>query len=128
MPNYRPDPNSMTSSKQIPGPLPDNHFDRVADIAPFSMSKQPTFVHVISAPGMCGFFFGRSASFSEKATTETSNPGIGCALTGSQHYVQFNSVAAGQYHMNPIAFSGSAADTAKIKFFYKGGLDGLGRP
>ena len=30
--------------------------------------------------------------------------------------------------INPIAISGSDADVAKIRFVYKGGLDGMGRP
>ena len=45
-----------------------------------------------------------------------------------QHYESFDVLAAGQYHLNPIAVSGSADDVAKIKFIYKGGLDGSGRP
>ena len=113
------------AAKQVPGPHPDIYYDRVGTLSSFSMSKSPTFVHVVSTVGAgLGFFFGNSASFASKATAE----GPGHGLTGSQHYAQFDTLAAGQYHLNPLAVSGSDADVAKIKFIYKGGLDGLGRP
>jgi len=124
MPNYIQDPND--SKKQIPGPKSDQHFDRAHSVTAFTMSKQPTFVQVISAvsDGL-GFFFGSSASFASKAIVEDAG---GVGPTGSQHYDTFDSMAAGQYNINPIAVSGSAGDVAKIKFIYKGGLDGQGRP
>ena len=122
MPDYIQDPNNP--KKQIPGPKTDQHYDRFNSTVAFSVTKQPTFVQVVStvSDGL-GFFFGSSASFASKAATEG-----GVTLTGSQHYETFDDLAAGQYHINPIAVSGSAADVAKIKFVYKGGLDGLGRP
>ena len=36
-------------------------------------------------------------------------------------------IAAGTYHINPIAVSGSAASVDKITYVYKGGPDGMGR-
>jgi len=122
MPNYIQDPND--SKKQIPGPKTDQHFDKVNSPTAFTIIKQPTYVHVVTAvTNGLGFFFGSSASFASKAATEG-----GPTLSGSTHYATFDSLAAGQYHLNPIAVSGSAADVAKIKFVFKGGLDGLGRP
>ena len=112
------------AAKQVPGPHPDNYYDRFGSPSAFSMSKSPTFVQVVSDVGAgLGFFFGSSASYASKATTEG-----GATLTGSAHYISFDTLAAGQYHLNPIAVSGSDTDVAKIKLIYKGGLDGLGRP
>ncbi len=127
MPDYIQDPNN--SKKQIPGPKTDQHFDRVASPAAFILTKQPHYVHMNSvATAALGFFFGSSASFSTKIVAEGATSIAASTLTGSQHYESFDVLAAGQYHLNPIAVSGSAADVAKVKFIYKGGLDGLGRP
>ena len=127
MPDYIQDPNN--SKKQIPGPKTDQHFDRVTSLEAFTITKQPHYVHVNSAVSLgLGFFFGNSASFSTKADAEIAAGAGGTTLSGSQHYESFDVLAAGQYHLNPIAVSGSAADVAKVKFIYKGGLDGLGRP
>ena len=126
MPDYIQDPND--SKKQIPGPKTDQHFDRFHSPSAFTQSKQPTYVQVVSnVAGGLGFFFGTSASFAAKAVTESGSANTN-KLTGSQHYIPFDALAAGQYHLNPIAVSGSAVDVAKIKFIYRGGLDGLGRP
>tara|TARA_Y100001963_G_C6487088_1_gene311669 strand:+ start:100 stop:480 length:381 start_codon:yes stop_codon:yes gene_type:complete len=126
MPDYIQDPND--SKKQIPGPKSDQHFDRFTSPLAFTQSKQPTYIQVVSnVGGGLGLFFGSSASFAAKAVTESGSAN-GYVLTASHHYETFDTLAAGQYHLNPIAVSGSAADVAKIKFVYKGGLDGLGRP
>ena len=134
MPNYIQDPDDP--KKQIPAPKTDQHYDRVNNTVAFQFYKTPTFVHVNAtiSKGL-GFFFGSSASFARKTLTEVSGASATAgggstitSLTGSQHYVQFDTLAAGQYHLNPVAVSGSTADVAKINFIYKGGLDGLGRP
>jgi|TARA_R110000824_G_scaffold132796_4_gene295366 hypothetical protein len=121
MPDYIQDPNN--SKKQIPGPKTDQHFDRFGQLVPYSMSKAPHYVQVNAAiTAGLGFFFGSSASFVAKDSA------TGYHTSASSDYIRFDTLAAGQYHMNPIAISGSAADVAKITFVYKGGLDGLGRP
>ena len=132
MPDYIQDPND--SKKQIPGPKTDQHFDRFSSPVAYSGSlKQPSYVLITSAiVGGLGFYFGKSDSFSASSATERkathTNDNTSPVLSGSQHYSQFNTLAAGQYSINPIAVSGSAVDVAKVKFVYKGGLDGMGRP
>ena len=126
MPNYIPDPND--SSKQIPGPKTDQHYDRFTTPTAFSGSfRQPSYVLLTAAAaGDIGFFFGSAKQFSSSAASEGNNPSP--VLSGSQYYQGFGQLAAGQYMLNPIAVSGSDVDVAKVRFVYKGGLDGMGRP
>ena len=125
MPDYIQDPNDP--KKQIPGNPPKNQYDRVATVGAFSMSKAPTYIHVVSnVAGGLGFYFGNSASFSEIAIAE--GGALAGGFTASSAYVPFDTLAAGQYHLNPIAVSGSDADAAKIIYVYQGGQDGAGRP
>jgi len=126
MPNYTQDPNSSSGSKQIPGPLTDQHYDRPRNVPTGSLVKTPNYILVNSTlTNNVGFFFGSSASYAAKATSE----GNAAVLTGSQHYTTM--LSAGTVgtvlHINPCAYSGSTADIGKITFVYKGGLDGLGR-
>ena len=124
MPNYKPDPNDST--KQVPGDFSDQHFDRHQNPAMHSMSKTPHYIIVSDTPDNdIGFFFGNSSSFATLSTSE----GTVAHLTGSQHYANFGKPTAGTtLNINPLAWSGSAADAGKVIFIYKGGLDGLGRP
>ena len=125
MPNYVQDPND--SKKQIPGAKTKQHYDRIINPTAFSGSlKTPTYIVVNSAiSNGLGFYFGSANDFSSSAASEGNNPSS--VLSGSSHYTPFNSMAAGTYHLNPVAVSGSDADVAKIFFVYKGGLDGMGR-
>ena len=125
MPNYTQDPNDST--KQVAGPLTDQHYDRARNVPTGSFVKTPHYVLVNSTlTNKVGFFFGSSASYAAKATAE----GDASVLTGSQHYTTM--LSAGTVgtvlHINPCAYSGSTADIGKITFVYKGGLDGMGRP
>ena len=133
MPDYIQDPNN--SKKQIPGPKPANAYDRVGTITRCTLTKQPNSVLVTGTlDHSVGFFFGSSASFSAKATTE----GGGAleatlasgSLTGSEHYINmFSGSSPGtKLDIHPLAASGSINDIQKIIFIYKGGLDGSGRP
>jgi hypothetical protein len=127
MPNYIQDPNDP--KKQVPGPKTYQHFDRFVSPAAMSGSlKQPSYILITSAVvGGLGFYFGKAKSFSASSAAEGPKS-TSSVLSGSQYYSQFNTLAAGQYSINPIAVSGSAVDVAKVKFVYKGGLDGMGRP
>ena len=116
------------SSSQGPGPLPDNAYDRISGATVHSMSKTPNYVIVTAAlTNTAGFFFGSSASYATKALAEG-----GTVLTGSSNYVSWGGEATlnegDRLDIHPLAWSGSAADIGKIRFVYKGGLDGPGRP
>ena len=128
MSRYVKDPNN--SEKQVPGPLADNAFDRSYNIEPLSMSKTPNYVIVANGDGSndsLGFFFGTSASFSTKQTSEGAVSIAGNKLTASSHYVTFgDGIAAGtRLDIHPLAWSGSAA--MKVVFVYKSGLSTGGR-
>ena len=121
MSDYIQDPNN--SKKQIPGPPPNNYFDRAGVPTQHSMSKSPHYVTIGSLAGNVGFFLGSSASFSSTATTEGGN----LSITGSQYYINFGAPSSGTtLNINPVAWSGSVGDV--VTFVYKGGLDGMGRP
>ena len=130
MPDYIQDPDD--SSKQIPGKKTDQHFDRMNKPITGSYTRQPHYVLVTGTPTQdLGFFFGSSASFATKATTEDTSNNNNLYLSGSQHYVLFGKPAAGtRLDINPSAWSGSLVDAKAgvVTFVYKGGLDGMGRP
>ena len=120
MPNYIQDPNN--SKKQVPGPPPDNYYDRGSNPATASFTKSPNSVYINTAGGNFGFFFGSSASY---ATLEAST-GVN-SVTASRHYVNFGALTLGtRLDIHPTAWSGSAVGS--VTFIYKGGLDGSGRP
>ena len=122
MANYVQDPNN--SKKQLPGPPPDNYYDRASNPPQHTVTKTPNSVYINTAGQEFGFFFGSSASFASKAATEFSGSAL---LTGSQHYTNFGVLTLGtRLDIHPTAWSGSAA--ASVTFIYKGGLDGSGRP
>tara|TARA_R100000008_G_scaffold33195_1_gene18773 strand:+ start:201 stop:620 length:420 start_codon:yes stop_codon:yes gene_type:complete len=139
MPDYIQDPND--SKKQVPGPLTDQHFDRVKAPIKCGLVKQPHYVMIASTlTNDISFYFGSSASYAADANSQTGFPnqgilhnGLDGAPTGSvitsSFYSAWGQPAAGTtLIMNPCAWSGSAADAGKVKFVYKGGLDGMGRP
>jgi hypothetical protein len=112
--SYQADPNDPT--KQIPNALPDNAYDRAAKPAMNTLTKTPNAVMVGASNGTIGFFFGSSASFAAKATTEG-----GATLTGSAHYESFGTPNEGTVlNIHPMAWSGSATDS--VTFIYKSGL------
>jgi hypothetical protein len=114
MPEYKQDPND--SKKQVAGSLPDNAYDRVKTPTTCVLTKTPNAVFIASSTNTIGFFFGSSASFASKATTEG-----GTTLTGSSHYTDFASTPEGTtLNIHPTAWSGSAADS--VIFIYKSGL------
>ena len=124
---YRKDPND--SSKQIPIEKPANFYTRTSVPVQFSASKAPTYIIVREAiTDGIGFFFGTPANYSASAIVEDGGTAGPLIVTGSEHYSKFGKkIAAGTYHINPIAVSGSAASVDKITYVYKGGPDGMGR-
>ena len=133
MPDYIQDPNN--SKKQIPGPKPDNAYDRAGTITNCAFTKQPNSVLVTSAiQDRVGFFFGSSASYAEfnsihsGANAQGGVPSEG--MTSASQYIPMLSASATGTKLNihPSAVSASAEDITKIMFIYKGGLDGSGRP
>tara|TARA_Y100001963_G_scaffold118616_1_gene165298 strand:+ start:520 stop:897 length:378 start_codon:yes stop_codon:yes gene_type:complete len=120
MSDYIQDPND--SKKQAPGALPDNAKDRVSTIEGCTLVKTPNAVIIGDISDDVGFFFGTSASFSEKVTAQA--PGTSHTfLTASSNYQNFGTPAAGTtLNIHPMAFSGSARDTGSIHFLYSSGL------
>ena len=114
MPDYKQDPNDST--KQVPGNLPDNAYDRTKSPTRCALTKTPNAVFIASSTNTIGFFFESSASFASKATTEG-----GTTLTGSSNYTDFGSTPEGTtLNIHPTAWSGSAVDS--VVFIYKSGL------
>ena len=120
MPDYIQDPNDP--KKQIPGPPTGKHYGRVATPVSCSITKAPNYVYVTAATSLdIGFFFGSSASFAKLCP-------LGTVLQSSSVYDNFGTFGGPiKLDINPTAFSGSDADVGKVKFVYKGGLDGSGR-
>ena len=124
MPNYKVDPNDST--KQVPGSLPDNAYDRAINPVSCSFSKSPHSVIIGNLNANVGFLFKSSESFSAVSSLDTVRK---TTVTGSDQYVMFGKPAAGTVlNIHPTAFSGSMGDENSITFVYKGGLDGQGRP
>ena len=123
MPNYV--SSSTDGTKQVPGPLSDQHYDRTGTPASCVLTKTPNYVIVKNITGTTdlGFFFGSSASYADASRAEgTLLP----TLTGSANYASFGAPAAGtRLDISPTAWSGSSASS--VVFIYKGGLDGAGR-
>ena len=118
MPNYIQDPNNPSGS-QIPGPQPDNYYDKAIAPTQCSMSKTPNHVLVTKTMTLpFGFFFGSSASFAAVDETDSSNYDSDWGLV----------TVGTKLDIHPLAWSGSSVDNGNIRFVYKGGLDGSGRP
>jgi hypothetical protein len=126
MPNYIADPNDST--KQIPGPLPDNHRGGANNPSQFVFTKTPSYVLVntlLTTP--VGFFFGSSASFSTNRSSQSAVGGGGqvFAQSSSLYTIMLNDASPGtKLDIHPTAWSGSAADAGSITFVYKGNSTG----
>ena len=120
MSDYIQDPNN--SEKQVPGSLPDNAFDRLSTVEGCTLFKTPTAVVIGAVSDEVGFFFGTSASFSEKVTAQA--PATSHTfLSASLNYQNFGAPAAGTtLNIHPMAISGSARDTGSIHLLYGSGL------
>ena len=120
MSDYKQDPNDST--KQVAGNLPDNAYDRVNTVEGCTLVKTPTAVIIGDISDDVGFFFGTSASFADKVSTQA--PGTSKNfLTASTNYQNFGTPSAGTtLNIHPNAFSGSARDTGSIHFLYGSGL------
>jgi hypothetical protein len=120
MSNYIQDPND--SKKQIPGSPPDNYYDRSSAPARCTLVKTPNYVLVtklMTKP--FGFFYGSSASFADLATAGK--------ILGTNYDSDWGALTVGtKLDIHPTAWSGSSDDNSSIKFVYRGGLDGSGRP
>ena len=127
MANYIADPNDST--KQIPGPLPDNHNGGANNPSQFVFTKTPNYVLVnTQLTATCGFFFGSSASFSSNRSSQSAVGGGGqvFAQSSSLYTIMLNddAVSGTKLDIHPTAWSGSAADAGSITFVYKGNSTG----
>ena len=115
MPKYVAD-----GTKQVPGALPDNAYDKSVIPNTGSFQKPPNSVVFGDVGGDISFWFGSSASFAKLVVAED---GANAKLyTGSQ-YVNFGTPAAGtSLNISPSAYSSSAAGDGKVIFVYKSGL------
>tara|TARA_R110002020_G_scaffold270676_1_gene485922 strand:+ start:473 stop:853 length:381 start_codon:yes stop_codon:yes gene_type:complete len=126
MSNYRRDPNN--SQSLVPGPLPDNAYDRVKKNQAGKFMKTPHYVYVtktIPANDELSFYFKPSASFASDVGGNGAT-----VLTGasSSKYVSFGLPTVGtRLDIHPTAFSCSNALSGSINFVYKSGL-ATGRP
>ena len=116
--------------KQAPLSLPDNARERYVPQQTCSLVKTPNWVYVNATPtDNLLFFFGSSASFSEKVTADIGAGqdlvfSMNC-LSSSAHYVNFGKPTVGStLHIHPTAWSGSKADheAGVITFVYASGL------
>ena len=113
MPNYI-EGTGKNSGSQVPGPLPDNAYDRLVNPDRVTFTKTPNYVLVnstLSKP--TGFFFGSEASFDALADSNA---------TANYDLVGEGLTVGTKLHIHPTAWSGSAADNGKITFVYKSGL------
>ena len=121
MANYRKDPNN--SQSLVPGPLPDNAYDRVKTHQAGKFMKTPHWVYItktIPANDELKFYFKPSASFA----TDVGGNGA-TVLTGasSSKYVSYGLPTIGtRLDIHPTAFSCSNALSSSINFVYKSGL------
>jgi hypothetical protein len=130
--SYRSDPNDGT--KQHPVGLPENAHERYGSPISCSFTKSPNWVYINATPAAnLGFFFGSSASYSEKLTSDYGGAGVGGAtdgasadnLSSSAHYVNFGKPTVGTtLHIHPTAYSASKADVNSgiVTFVYASGL------
>ena len=127
MSNYIQDPND--SKKQIPGPPPDNYYDRVSFPSANTFVKTPNHVFIAAASDGVGFSFRSSASFAQNIHSSSLTTHF---MQSSSNYHNFGLLTAGtKLDIHPTSWSGSKADSDAgtiVMFVYKGGLDGQGRP
>ena len=121
--SYRADPNN--EHKQHPVGLPENARERYGSPVSCSFTKSPNWVYINATPSLpIGFFFGSSASYSEKYTADGS-AGSADNLSSSAHYVNFGKPTVGTtLHIHPTAYSASKADVNNgvVTFVYASGL------
>ena len=117
MADYVQDPND--SKKQVPGSPPDNYYDRAGKPSICTLQKTPNYVLIATTMTTpFGFFFGSSASFAALSVNSAS----------SNYDSDWGTIAGGtRLDIHPTAWSGSSADDGRVRFIYKGGLDGQGR-
>tara|TARA_R100000008_G_scaffold56595_1_gene34872 strand:- start:384 stop:755 length:372 start_codon:yes stop_codon:yes gene_type:complete len=123
MSKYIADNNNPTGS-QVPGPLPDNAYDRTSRPARCAFTKTPNYVLITKTMTKpFGFFYGSSASFS------TGQTGAGESMNSSSHYdVDWGLQTVGtRLDIHPTAWSGSSDDDNSILFVYRSGLSTGGR-
>ena len=132
-------PNS-SGTGSVAGALPENAYDRTTNPERFAFHKTPNAVLIGKANTRSaattknlGFFFGSSASYSEKLTSDYGGAGVGGAtdgasadnLSSSAHYVNFGKPTVGTtLHIHPTAYSASKADVNNgiVTFVYASGL------
>ena len=128
MPNYKQDPND--SSKQVPGALPKNFFQRSVQPIPCTIAKTPNYVFINTALNdPFGFFYGTSASFADLGGADGAAGGAGKSLSGNYEvFAAAVGTVGTKFESHPCAWSGSVRDANAVTFVYTGGLDGSGRP
>tara|TARA_R100000008_G_scaffold44233_1_gene25698 strand:- start:310 stop:735 length:426 start_codon:yes stop_codon:yes gene_type:complete len=110
------------AGKQVPGAPPDNANDRMLLTPSQSFTKSPNAVQIGSLTNKVGFFFGSSASFAEKATSEGPQSSEKSALSASVNYSNPVKYADGtMLKIHPTAWSGSVADDDEVTFVYYSG-------
>ena len=110
--------------KQVPGPLPDNAYDRAVLPPTASLFKTPNAVLIGNLTQKVGFFFGGSASFSEKDSAGV-GPAGPAGMLSSSHYVSFGIPTQGTIlNIHPSDWSGILGDDKDqaITLIYKSGL------
>ena len=125
MSDYIQDPNN--DKKQVPGVPPDNYYTRGHYPITCKLTKSPNYVLVTTAMNdEFGFFYGSSGSFANLGGAD----GAGNKAKSSNYDLYpagFGAVGT-KLDIHPTAISCSVRDADQIKFIYKGGLDGSGRP
>ena len=112
------------AAKQVPGPLPDNAYDRTVATTQHTLQKRPNGVVVGSLTGDVGFFFGTSASFTSNIHSSSLN-NEQHFMHSSSNYTNMGALASGTtLNIHPTAWSGSSGDI--VTFIYKSGLSGGG--
>tara|TARA_B100000287_G_scaffold18914_1_gene18947 strand:- start:518 stop:898 length:381 start_codon:yes stop_codon:yes gene_type:complete len=126
MAKYVSDGNTFTQSRQVPGALPDNAYDRVGKNQAGKFMKTPHYVYVaktIPTNDELSFYFKSSASFA----IDVGGNGA-TLLTSASKYTSFGLPTIGtRLDIHPTAFSCSNALSSSINFVYKSGLSTGGR-
>ena len=120
MSGYIKDPNN--SERQIPGPKPDNAYDRAQSPESCVFHKRPNSVVVGSLTGNLGLFFGTSASFAKNIHSSSTDQNF---MQSQSQYTNFGALSSGTVlNLSPTAWSGSSGDV--VTFVYRSGLSGGG--
>ena len=112
--------------KQVPGPLPDNAYERVSTHQAGTFIKAPHYVYIaktIPANDELKFYFKPSASFASDVGGNGAK-----VLTSASKYTSFGLQTVGtRLDIHPTAFSSSNALSGSINFVYRSGLSTGGR-